>query len=36
LWKNEEVYDLGYERKKQQKQEALAAQDNNLINQLVS
>ncbi|MDV7141009.1 IS110 family transposase [Maribacter sp. TH_r10] len=36
LWKNEEVYDAGFETKKQQKHKALAAQDNNLINQLVS
>ncbi|HZJ19105.1 MAG TPA: IS110 family transposase [Pricia sp.] len=36
LWKNEEVYDAGFEKKKQQKHEAPAAQDNNLINQLVS
>ena len=36
LWKNEEVYDAGFETKKQQKHEALAARDNNLINQLVS
>lgn len=36
LWKNEEVYDAGFETKKQQKLEALAARDNNLINQLVS
>jgi len=36
LWKNEEVYDAEFEKKKQQKHEAFAAQDNNLINQLVS
>lgn len=36
LWKNEEVYDQEFENKKQQKHKALAAQDNNLINQLVS
>ncbi|MFH6605190.1 IS110 family transposase [Maribacter algicola] len=36
LWKNEEVYDAAYETKKQQKHEAIAAQDNNLIDQLVS
>jgi transposase len=36
LWKNEEIYDAKYETKKQQKYEALAAQDNNLIAQLVS
>ena len=36
LWKNEEVYDAGFETKKQQKHKALAAQDNNLIAQLVS
>lgn len=36
LWKNEEVYDAEFEIKKQQKHKALAAQDNNLINQLVS
>ena len=36
LWKNEEVYDAEFEKKKQQKHKALAAQDNNLINQLVS
>jgi transposase len=36
LWKNEEVYDAEFETKKQQKHEALAAQDNNLINQFVS
>ena len=36
LWKNEEVYDAEFETKKQQKHEALAAQDNKLIAQLVS
>ncbi|MRH99210.1 IS110 family transposase [Kriegella sp. EG-1] len=36
LWKNEENYDAEFEIKKQQKYEAFAAQDNNLINQLVS
>lgn len=36
LWKNEECYDAAYETKKQQKQNAIAAQDNNLINQLAS
>ena len=36
LWKNEEVYDAAFETKKQQKHEALAARDNNLINQPVS
>ena len=36
LWKNEENYDAGYENKKQQKHKALAAQDNNLIDQLAS
>lgn len=36
LWRNEENYDAGYENKKQQKHKALAAQDNNLINQLAS
>ncbi len=36
LWKNEEVYDAKFETKKQQKHEALAAQDNKLIAQLVS
>ncbi|WP_396636911.1 IS110 family transposase [Maribacter sp. R77961] len=36
LWKNEEFYDADFETKKQQKREALAAQDNNLIAQLVS
>ena len=36
LWKNEEIYDAEFENKKQQKHKALAAQDNNLINQLVS
>ncbi len=36
LWKNEDVYDAEFEKKKQQKHKALAAQDNNLINQLVS
>ncbi len=36
LWKNEEAYDAQYETKKQQKHEALAARDNNLIAQLVS
>ena len=36
LWKNEEVYDVAFETKKQQKHEALAARDNNLINQLAS
>lgn len=34
LWKNEEVYVAEFEKKKQQKHEALA-QDNNLIAQLV-
>jgi len=36
LWKNEEVYDAKFEKKKQQKLKALAARDNNLINQLAS
>lgn len=36
LWKNEEVYDAGFETKKQQKHNALAARDNKLITQLVS
>ncbi len=36
LWKNEQVYDAGFETKKQQKHEASAAQDNKLIAQLVS
>jgi transposase len=36
LWKNEEFYDADFETKKQQKHEALAARDNNLIAQLVS
>jgi len=36
LWKNEENYDAGFEKKKQQRQKTLAAQDNNLINQLAS
>lgn len=36
LWKNEEVYDAKFETKKQQKHEALAAQDNKFIAQLVS
>jgi transposase len=36
LWKNEEIYDAEFEKKKQQKHKALAAQDNNLITQLVS
>lgn len=36
LWKNEENYDAEFENKKQQKHEALAAQDNNLVNQFVS
>ena len=36
LWKNEEVYDAKFETKKQQKHEALAARDNNLIAQFVS
>jgi len=36
LWKNEEVYDAGFETKKQQKHKAPAAQDNNLITQFVS
>lgn len=36
LWKNEEIYDAAFEIKKQQKHEALAAQDNKLIAQLVS
>lgn len=36
LWQNEENYDAEFENKKQQKHEALAAQDNNLINQFAS
>lgn len=36
LWKNEENYDAEFEKKKQQRQKTLAAQDNNLINQLAS
>jgi len=36
LWKNEENYDAQFENKKQQKHEALAAQDNNLVKQFVS
>ncbi|WP_047544825.1 IS110 family transposase [Psychroserpens sp. Hel_I_66] len=36
LWQNEENYDADFENKKQQKHKALAAQDNNLINQFVS
>ena len=36
LWKNEVNYDAEFESKKQQKQDALAAQDNSLINQLAS
>ena len=36
LWKNEEVYDADFEKKKQQKHKTLAAQDNKLINQYVS
>ncbi|MBD1262562.1 IS110 family transposase [Maribacter polysiphoniae] len=36
LWKNEEVYDAGFETKKQQKNETLAARDNSLINQPIS
>ena len=36
LWKSEKFYDEAYETKKQQKHKALAAQDNNLIDQLVS
>jgi len=36
LWKNEEVYDAEFEIKKQQRHEALAARDNNLISQIVS
>ncbi|AIY14118.1 IS110 family RNA-guided transposase [Cellulophaga baltica] len=36
LWKNEEIYDADFEKKKQQKHKALAAQDNKLINQYVS
>lgn len=31
LWKNEEVYDAGFEKKKQQKHEALAVQNSNLF-----
>ncbi len=31
LWKNETVYDPGYETKKQQRLKALAAQDNNTV-----
>jgi transposase len=34
--KNENVYDAEFKTKKQQKHEALTAQDNNLIAQLVS
>ena len=36
LWKNEENYDADFENKKQQRHKALAAQDNNLINQFAS
>lgn len=36
LWKNEEVYDAEFEKKKQQEQMTLAARDNNLIAQIVS
>lgn len=36
LWQNEENYDAEFENKKQQKHNALAAQDNNLINQFAS
>ncbi len=36
LWRNEENYDAGFEKKKQQRLKTLAAQDNNLINQLAS
>ena len=36
LWKNGEFYDAEFENKKQQKHIALAAQDNNLINQIAS
>lgn len=36
LWKNEALYDAKFELKKQQKHKTLAAQDNNLITQLVS
>lgn len=36
LWKNEKLYDAEFENKKQQGYNALAAQDNNLIAQLVS
>ena len=36
LWQNEAYYDADFENKKQQKHKALAAQDNNLINQFAS
>ncbi|MGB5499783.1 MAG: IS110 family transposase [Maribacter sp.] len=36
LWRSEEKYDAEFEKKKQQEQMTLAAQDNNLINQLAS
>lgn len=36
LWKNEENYDAEFEKKKQQRPKTFAAQDNNLITQLVS
>lgn len=36
LWQNEENYDAEIENKKQQRQKAFAAQDNNLINQFAS
>jgi hypothetical protein len=36
LWRNEENYDAGFEKKKQQRSKTLAAQDNKLIAQLVS
>ncbi|MCK0158966.1 IS110 family transposase [Cellulophaga sp. F20128] len=36
LWKNEEIYDADFEKKKQQEHKTLAAQDNKLLNQFVS
>ncbi len=36
LWRKEENYDAGFEKKKQQEPKVLAAQDNNLTDQLAS
>jgi len=36
LWKNEQNYDPEYEKKKQQRLKALAAQDNGMVSQTIS